>query len=468
MNETIRLPKMDLAMEEGRLVKWHVGTGASLVKGDVIAEIETDKAIVELEMPQDGVIAAILAEEGETLAVGQPIAELAAAGSAASGGSAEPAPAIAAASIAAATTVAPSAAVAVQSAQAHADPMSATSSASTASTQHAALNAGKAANAAAAGQSPGARVAASPAARRRSRELGVDYATLTGTGPRGRVLVQDIELAASRLSATKATAERSLSAPTPVAVTAGTAVTSPNRATAPEGSVILPLSGMRRTIARRMVESVTTIPQFALKAAADISAPMRLKAVIDPSLAGRGFKLSLTDFIVAATARALRKHPALNASFVGSPFEEDSHILRHGAVNIGMAVAADRGLLVPVLHNADQLSLVEIAKLRVARVEAAKRQALKPDEMRGGTFTISNLGLFGIEEFQAIVNPPEAGILAIGAAKETPRLIDGKLEFRPILTLTGTFDHRVVDGADAAAFLRSIADQLESDQWQLI
>ncbi|OCT15435.1 hypothetical protein A8709_15265 [Paenibacillus pectinilyticus] len=412
MQESIRLPKMELSMEEGRIQKWLVSEGTYVKKGEIIAEIETDKAMVELEMPKDGTIHRFLAQEDELVAVGAPIAELQEA--------------------AALAVVEPREAVKVSSPAAMVvEPVTA------------------------AVPRDIRRIAISPAARRRARELGVDYTMLVGTGPHGRIVYQDLERAAALAAVATATATK-----------AGQVTQ-----VAEVNSVELkgkPLSKMRRTIARRMTESVNTIPQFSIKKTVVVTKPLEIKQVIQASLAKSGVKLSFTDFLISATAQALSKHRAINASFIGNAMEENCSIIEHDAINIGLAVTTDAGLVVPVFRHADELGVVGIAKMRTAKLESVRNQSLKSDDLQGGTFTISNLGMFEVDEFQAIVNPPEAGILAVGSIRQAPIVINGQVEVHAVMTLTGTFDHRVVDGAGAAAFMRTLAELLQSDEWILL
>jgi len=401
---------MELSMEEGRVQKWLVTEGLFIKKGEIIAEIETDKAVVELEMPQDGMIRKFLVKEGELAPVGAELAEL-------QTGS-------------------------VKAEEAGSSPIISLDVAES---------------------KP--RISISPAARRKARELGVDYTQLVGSGPRGRIVYRDLELAAG--VATGAAVQK-ISDPIGKIEQLVTVTQSTTKAVISGNSVVVPLSKMRRTIARRLLESVNTIPQFSLKRTVEVSKLLAVKQAIQGSAVRAGIKLTFTDFLISAVAQALGAHPALNASFVGSPLDEDCYILQHEAVNIGLAVSTETGLVVPVLHNADKLTIPQIAKLRMTKVDNVRKNTLKSDDLQGGSFTISNLGMFNVDEFQAIINPPEAGILAVGSIRQAPLLIEGKLEFRPVITLSGTFDHRVVDGAAAAAFMHSLAEQMESDEWSLM
>lgn len=227
---------------------------------------------------------------------------------------------------------------------------------------------------------------------------------------------------------------------------------------------------MRRIIARRMVESVTTIPQFYVKRKVDLTQLLAVKNTIQPHIyRSRNIKkISVNDFLIRAVAETLREFPQLNASFVGAPDQADSHIVEYEEIHIGLAVAAPNGLVVPVIHHADELSVMEIAGVRERLVSAARAGTLKGDDMQRGTFTISNLGAMDVEEFSAIVNPPEAGILAVGTTVEEIVVINGQFEIRPMLTLVGSFDHRVIDGLAAAAFMKKLVEKLQSDDWQLL
>jgi pyruvate dehydrogenase E2 component (dihydrolipoamide acetyltransferase) len=404
MTETIKLPKMDLSMEEGRLQKWLVPTDVQIKKGHVIAEIETDKAVVELEMPQDGVITKFLVQENEKIPVGYPIAEL----------------------------------------------KSTTKFENNVTLTH------QDAPIAPIKEAYQIRSIISPAARRRAMELGLDYTNIIGTGPKGRIIYQDLEQAAIKQNKNSSTNVLT------------SVFNEPNVVQQVVSSEVQPLSNMRRTIARRMLESVNQIPQFTIKNTIDVTKPLQIKQTIQHSLERSGVKISFTDFLVQAVAHALYQHRDLNASFIGDPWDDKCHIEVHSSINIGLAVSTETGLYVPVLHDVQGQSLYEIAKLRTKKIESVRKQTLKATDLQKGTFTISNLGMYEVDEFEAIVNPPEAGILAVGRIRQAPLLIDGKLEFRSVMTLTGTFDHRVVDGSLAAEFMRTLSQYLQSDEWKLI
>lgn len=374
MMEVIRLPKMGLTMEDAKIERWIAKPGDTLKKGDVLLEVETDKALLEVEMPIDGTIDQLLVEEGDSVTVGAEIARV--------------------------------------------------------RNDHQLL------------------IRISPSARRKARELGIDYTTMTGTGPGGRIIHQDI------IDFHERSGQQS-----PPEILENESVSDGRK---------IPLSSIRQTIARRMVESVTTIPQFQIKRRVDVQKLMQLKKTVEKSAEkSRGIKISFNDFLIRAVAEALAAHPQMNASFFGKAEDSESYIVHHEMINIGLAVATDAGLKVPVIRQADRLSVVEIARQRRELMEKTRQSKLNMDESQGGTFTISNLGSMNIEEFTAIINPPEAGILAVGKVRDEVLVIDGSIEIRPVVTLVGSFDHRVVDGADAAKFMEKISEQLQSDMWFL-
>lgn len=280
----------------------------------------------------------------------------------------------------------------------------------------------------------------SPLARKIARDHGVDLTTVTGTGPGGRIVRADVEAAIARA---EAAAQATRSAP----------VTAPSPAAAADTEEI-PLTAVRRVTAQRLTESVTA-PHFYLTSVVDAGRLLAFRAEINDRLAGTGTKISVTDLLIRACAVALRAHPDANSSWGGDK------LLRHRRIHVGVAVAVEDGLIVPVIRDADRKSLSEIATEAHALAERARIGRLTPDEFRGGTFTISNLGMYGIDHFTAVINPPEAAILAVGAATEEPVLRDGQLAARTTIKLTLSIDHRVLDGATAAEFLRDLKDTLE-------
>ncbi|MFN3008144.1 dihydrolipoamide acetyltransferase family protein [Mycolicibacterium wolinskyi] len=387
----ITMPRLSDTMEEGVIIAWHKNIGDRVERGDILAEIETDKAIMELESYDEGILERMLAGEGDRVPIGIPIAVI----GDGSGASTEPVPAPTPAPAPAATPPAP-------------------------------------APAPAAPQASGDRPKASPLARKIAAENGVDLAAVTGSGPGGRIIRKDVENL--RPAETPA-------APTPV-----------------EGDFdAVPLTTLQRVAAKRLTESKQTAPHFYLTAAVDVTALLTFRETVNDSLlAADGPKVSVNDFIVRAVASALRSNPGVNVSFGGDV------LLHHHGVHIGVAVAVEAGLVVPVVRDADRKSVSQIAVETKEMAGRARIGKLRADEMSGGTFTISNLGMFGIEQFAAVINPPEAAILAVGAASDELRLIDGEVVARKILRLTLSADHRAIDGATGAVFLRDLTTLLEN------
>ncbi len=278
----------------------------------------------------------------------------------------------------------------------------------------------------------GGRVKASPLARRIARERGIDLALLTGTGPDGRILAEDVERGPAEI-APAASATRPVSHP-------------------PEEVESVPLTGIRRTIARRLTEA-SQVPVFQLTVSIEMTQAGRLverSRELSPDV-----RVTVTDLLARVCASALQRHPDVNVQF------SDEALLRFPSANIGIAVAAPHGLVVPVIRSVERLSLAEVAERRAGLVERARAGSLQLADLEGGTFTISNLGMFGVEQFTAILNPPQAAILAVGATADRPVALGGELVVRPMMTVTATFDHRAVDGAPAADFLRTVKNFLE-------
>ncbi|MBN3455337.1 2-oxo acid dehydrogenase subunit E2 [Mycobacterium sp. DSM 3803] len=384
----ITMPRLSDTMEDGVIIAWHKNIGDRVEPGEVLAEIETDKAIMELEAYDAGILEHMLAGEGDRVPIGVPIAII----GDGSGTFAVPqaAPAAAPNPAPAAPTPAP-AAPAVRS----------------------------------------DRPKSSPLARKVAEANGVDLATVTGSGPGGRIIRKDVE---HRRPA------ESPAGPTPV-----------------EGDFdAVPLTTLQRVAAKRLTESKQNAPHFYLTAAVDVTDLLGFRKSVNDSLeAGGGPKVSVNDFIVRAVASALRGNPGVNVSFGGDT------LLRHHGVHIGVAVAVDAGLVVPVVRDADRKSVSQIAGETKEMAGRARIGKLRADEMTGGTFTISNLGMYGIEQFAAVINPPEAAILAVGAATDELRLVDGEVAARKILRLTLSADHRAIDGATGAVFLRDLTALLE-------
>lgn len=404
------MPRLSDTMEEGELSRWLKNVGDAVHRGDILAEIETDKATMDLEAFEDGILEQQLVAPGTLVPIGQPLAII----SSGSGTSAPVAP----------LTSEPEGAP------------SDTERARPAEVIPSVAEFVEAPTGPAIGHPIEGRLRASPLARLVAREQGIELDSIAGTGPQGRVVRADVEAAI---------AERSAG---PVAPASATAVA----ASADDEEI--PLGNIRKVTARRLMES-QTVPHFFLTSVVDVEKLIALRAEVNASLAAKGVKVSLNDLLVAAAAVALREHPDANSSWGGD------RLLRHGHVNIGIAVATDAGLLVPVVLDADRQSLTEIAQTTAMLAATARDGKLSLADMTGGTFTISNLGMFGIDQFTAVINPPEAAILAVGAAVPVPVLRDGELVEVPKMKITLTADHRVLDGATAAAFLRSLTETLE-------
>lgn len=408
----ILMPRLSDTMEEGVLSRWLKKVGDPVHKGDVLAEIETDKATMDLEAFEEGVLERLLVEVGAAVPIGTAVAVV----GDGSGTVTDPpptSPVVARVPGPTMTTTAQPAPVA---------------------------NSGT--------------FRTSPLARKVARDNGIDLATLTGTGPDGRIVRADVEDAV-------AAARHAHSAPGHPATDhqpagAGTPVNPPAPIGAGNGDKRIPLNNIRRITAARLTES-QAVPHFSLTNAVDAEKLLAFRSEINAVTAGAGagVKISVNDLIVRAAAITLRAHPQVNSSWAG-----DS-IVRHGRINVGIAVALEEGLIVPVVTDADRKTLSAISIETIALAARARAGRLRPDEFSGGTFTVSNLGMFGIDQFTAVINPPEAAILGVGAANQQPVVRDGQLISAPSMKITLTVDHRVVDGATAAAFLRDLARILQ-------
>jgi len=422
---------MGFDMQEGTLVRWLKAPGDPVQRGEPIAEVETDKAVVEIESFHSGVVKELLIGEGQTVPVGTPIAIIDTGEADADVGEPQteaPAGAAAPAAPAAApatTAAAPAAAVAPAPAAAPAAPPAAP-----------AAPAPAAEGAPPAGQNGAQRIKASPLARRLAAEHGISLQGLTGSGPGGRIVKQDVLAAVAQAAA----------APAPAAAPAAAPV---------RPDEVVPLSRMRQTIARRMSESKQQAPHFYVTMAIDMDRAMALREEIK-ALGDEVPPVSVNDLVLKATALALVRHPSLNASLEGDA------IRYHGAVHLAMAVALEDGLITPVIRDAHAKSLVEIAREARELAEAARAGRLKPEQYQGGTFTVSNLGMFGVEDFVAIINPPQGAILAVGGVLEQPVVRNGQLTVGRVMRVTVSADHRVTDGAQVAQFLQDLKAILEN------
>ncbi|MDF1801582.1 pyruvate dehydrogenase complex dihydrolipoamide acetyltransferase [Thalassovita sp.] len=426
----ILMPALSPTMEEGTLAKWLVKEGDTVQSGDLLAEIETDKATMEFEAVDDGVIGKILIAEGsEGVKVNTAIAVLLEDGETADDiGTASP-PAPEAAPADADTKAAPAGGSAVTAAPAPAAPAAA----------------------------DGSRIFASPLARRIAADKGLDLGQIAGSGPRGRIVKADVEGATAKPAA-PATAPAPTATPAPVAA----AATGPSTDTVKKMYDGRPyeeikLDGMRKTIAARLTEAKQTIPHFYLRRDIQLDALLKFRSQLNKQLEPRGIKLSVNDFIIKAVANALQQVPECNAVWAGD------RVLQLKPSDVAVAVAIEGGLFTPVLQDADVKSLSALSTEMKDLAKRARDRKLAPHEYQGGTFAISNLGMFGIDNFDAIVNPPHAGILAVGSGVKKPVVgADGELTVATVMSVTMSVDHRVIDGALGANLLQAIVDNLEN------
>jgi pyruvate dehydrogenase E2 component (dihydrolipoamide acetyltransferase) len=386
----VKLPRLGQGMESGTIVRWLKSEGEQVAKGEPLYELDTDKVTQEVEAEASGVLLKIAISEGD-VAVGRTIAFIGAEGEAVAVGA--PAPA----------------AAAPKAAERKAEPEPAPVSEPTTD----------------------GRIKASPLARRLAREKGIDLAAVRGTGPEGRIVAEDVE--------------RTVVGAPPSPVAAPVAL--------PVGEVVsTPLSGIRKTIARRLTEA-WTVPAFMLTVSADMTRANQLVAArreLEPDV-----RVTVTDLLTRICGQALARHPAMNVQYT-----EDA-LLSFPSANVGIAVAAPQGLVVPVVHGADRLSLSQIAQVRGDLVGRARDAKLRAEDLDGGTFTISNLGMYDVDQFVAVLNPPQASILAVGATRDEVVPADGELLVLPMMTMTLTCDHRAVDGATGAEFLKTVKNFLE-------
>ena len=395
------MPRLSDSMEEGTILRWLVASGAEVSRGDEIVEIETDKANMAYEADASGALE-IVAAEGTTVAVGGLIATIGGGSDSGSGSAARRADP-------------------VDSGRAHAGP----------------------AAGARASSSPPVKV--SPIARKLAQSLGVDLAGVTGSGPGGRIVKADVEAAAS--------GENAQAQPAAPADAAAADAGAPGGKGAARSE---PLSRLQQTIARRMAETKATVPEFTVATEVDMAAAVSLRAQLKAAAAADEAVPSFNDLIVKASALALREHPRANGAYRDGAFE------LYERVNVGMAVAAQDALIVPTLFDADRASLRELARTARALAARVRDGSVTPPELSGGTFTVSNLGMFGVTDFTAIINSGQAGILAVGALREEPVMADGRIVPGVRMTLTLSCDHRILYGADAAAFLARIRALLEA------
>jgi len=436
MPTEILMPALSPTMEEGTLAKWLVKEGDTVSSGDLIAEIETDKATMEFEAVDEGVVGKILIAEGsEGVKVNTPIALLLEDGESADDIDTSAAK--------------PEAAPAADAAQ-----EAASAGGSDAAAAPAAASAPPAPAAPAAAD--GSRIFASPLARRIAADKGLDLASIKGSGPRGRIIKVDVENATA---APKAEAKTTAPAAAPAAAAAPAGPSADAVAKMYEGREYeeVKLDGMRKTIAARLTEAKQTIPHFYLRRDIQLDALLKFRSQLNKQLEPRGVKLSVNDFIIKAVALALQSVPDANAVWAGD------RVLKMKASDVAVAVAIEGGLFTPVLQDSDMKSLSALSAEMKDLAARARDRKLAPHEYQGGAFAISNLGMFGIDNFDAIVNPPHAGILAVGSGVKKPVVgADGELTVATVMSVTMSVDHRVIDGALGADLLKAIVDNLEN------
>lgn len=432
MADVVEMPKLGFDMAEGTLVRWVKSEGDEVAKGEVLAEIETDKATVEVESSFTGVVSKHLIPEGEIVPVGTPIAVIGAPGE----------------EINLESLV--GAAESAGQTEAKAEPASA---ADRAEQQTETVQVQPAQTASMSGEEYPGGIKASPVARRMADENGLDLKAINGSGPGGRIIKKDIEAYLEKPPVVKPAEAVKETEKVPAGVMMPAAVFSPI-GPAPEDQRF-PLNRLRAAIGRRMVEAKQQLPHFYVTHEYEMGKVMAARLEANSLLEGTGEKLSVNDFIVKAVALGLRAFPNLNASLQGN------EIVQHGQVNIGIAVAVEGGLLTVVCRDADRKSLRQISSEVRAMAGRARSGKVKPEDIEGSTFSISNLGMFDVEEFIAIINPPEAAILAIGSVVKVPVVKNDEIVIGQRMKATISVDHRVSDGAEAAQFLQMLKDYLE-------
>jgi pyruvate dehydrogenase E2 component (dihydrolipoamide acetyltransferase) len=416
----IKMPALSPTMEEGTLARWLVKVGDKVSSGDIMAEIETDKATMEFEAVDEGTIVSIdVAEGSEGVKVGTVIATLAGEDEDAS------APAPAAAAPAPVPVAAPAPVAAAAPAPVAVAPVA-----------------------------KGNRVVATPLARRIAAEKGIDLASVKGSGPNGRVTKADVlgaKPAAAPAAAPVAAAAPAAAAPAPVAAPAPAAV--PDFGIPYEGQK---LNNVRKTIARRLTEAKQTIPHIYLTLDVRLDALLKLRSQLNAALETQGVKLSVNDLLIKALAKALVQVPKCNVSFAGDELRSFTR------VDVSVAVAAPSGLITPIIKDAGTKSISAIATEMKQLAAKARDGKLQPHEFQGGTASLSNLGMFGIKQFDAVINPPQGMILAVGAGEQRPYIVDGALAVATVMTATGSFDHRAIDGADGAELMQAFKTLVEN------
>lgn len=409
----IKMPALSPTMEEGTLAKWLVKVGQTVASGDILAEIETDKATMEFEAVDEGVITAISVAEGsEGVKVGTVIATLAVEGEDA-------------------TAAAPVAATPA--------PPKTESASVTVATPAPAVPALP--------DATGDRIIASPLAKRIAAQAGVDLDGMTGSGPGGRIVKADVEAASSGAAQRAVAALPSVAASVP-----------PVAASVPDFGIPFEsekLNNVRKTIARRLTEAKQTIPHIYLTVDIRLDALLKLRGELNKALEADGVKLSVNDLLIKALGKALLRVPKCNVSFAGD------ELRKYSRADVSVAVAAPSGLITPIIVDAANKGLAQVSTEMKALAEKAKSGKLQPHEYQGGTASLSNLGMFGIKQFEAVINPPQAMIMAVGAGEQRPYVVDGALAIASVMSATGSFDHRAIDGADGAQLMQAFKDLVE-------
>lgn len=428
----IKMPALSPTMEEGTLANWLLKEGDEVVSGDIMAEIETDKATMEFEAVDEGTIAKILVDEGtENVRVGTIIAILAE-----DGESAEDA--IAAVSGADAAKA--------DDGKAHVAPAEKPAAAS------------ETAPAASPSQSAqkDERIKASPLARRMAADKGIDLASVSGTGPKGRIVKADIEGFTPKADAQSSASASAAASPASSSVSSSAA---PGEAAPFETDIphtAEKLNNVRKVIARRLTEAKQTVPHIYLTVNIQLDALLKLRSQLNAALEPKGIKLSVNDLLIKALAKALMETPKCNVSFAGD------QLITYKRADISVAVAAPSGLITPIIKEADTKSLSAISTEMKELAGKARDGKLQPHEYQGGTASISNMGMFGISQFDAVINPPQGMILAVGAGEKRPAVIDDSLQIATMMSATGSFDHRSIDGADGAQLMKALKDLIEN------
>ena len=419
----LKMPALSPTMEEGTLSKWLVKEGDKVTSGDILAEIETDKATMEFEAVDEGTLASILVPEGtDGVKVGTPIALIAEEGEDAKSVKAPAAPAKAAPASPPPKEAAPAtqpsapapAPAPAQTAQAHG----------------------------------GNRVKASPLARRLAETQSIDLSGLQGSGPGGRIVKADIEAAAGKAPAPAAAPPKAAPAPAAAAAPAAVETGIPHEA--------VKLSNMRKTIARRLTEAKQTIPHIYLTVDIQLDALLKLRSELNKGLESRGVKLSVNDMLIKALAVALIEVPECNVSFAGD------QLLKYQRADVSVAVSIPGGLITPIIAGAETKSLSSISNEIGDLAARAKEGKLQPHEYQGGTASLSNMGMYGIKQFEAVINPPQGMIMAIGAGEKRPYVINDSLQIATVMSATGSFDHRAIDGADGARLMQAFKRLVEN------